>query len=198
MTILNRAGAHTAQRVSTLTVSVLAAAFAVGVAKGAVAYARRSPVLQRHVAGTNAIVVEVVLAIAAVAVVAAIEAVRWRRHSPSPWLAPFSARAMARVRQATRLPPGKVAALAVPTTLLLLVIVYCPYRIGAQVIGGLDPNATVNAWGGPGYAGAMAAHYLDCLIGLYLAASLLSLLLPPPPGQPAGDTRRKITTATEK
>ena len=60
----------------------------------------------------------------------------------------------------------------------LLVMLYAPYRMGMQVIGGLDPNATVNAWGGPSYAGALAAHWLDCLIGFYIAAFLLARLRP--------------------
>jgi hypothetical protein len=38
---------------------------------------------------------------------------------------------------------------------------YGLWRTGEQVTGGLDPNFTVNAWGGPGYLGAMFCHYLD-------------------------------------
>lgn len=48
-------------RVSRLTVPVLAAAFLIGLAKGAVAYSRRSAALKPHVAGTNAITVHLVL-----------------------------------------------------------------------------------------------------------------------------------------
>lgn len=182
--VLASGSTHGCSRVSRLTVTVLAAAFVAGVAKGAIAYASRSLVLKQHVAGTNAITAEVALAVIAATAVVTIEMVCWRRRGQSPWIAPFSGRAMVRLRQATRLPTGKAAARAVPVALMLLVIVYCPYRIGAQIIGGLDPNATVNAWGGPSYAGAMGAHYLDCLIGFYLAAFVLSRLLPQPTAQP--------------
>jgi len=65
------------------------------------------------------------------------------------------------------------------TVLLILVIAYAPARMGAQVIGGLDPNNTVNAWGGPSYLGAMLAHYLDAVLGCYAACFLLSRLLLP-------------------
>jgi hypothetical protein len=56
-------------------------------------------------------------------------------------------------------------------------------RLGAQVIGGLDPNATVNAWGGPSYLGALLAHWLDGIVGFYVAAFLLSRLLLRPEGE---------------
>jgi hypothetical protein len=56
-----------------------------------------------------------------------------------------------------------------------------------QIIDGLDPNQTVNAWGGPTYLGALLAHYLDCIIGFYAAAFLLSRLL-----LPAADADRPL------
>ncbi len=66
---------------------------------------------------------------------------------------------------------------------LVLVLLYTPLRMGQQITGGLDPNATVNAWGGPTYLGALLAHWLDGIVGFYAAAFLLSrlLLLPQPP-----------------
>jgi hypothetical protein len=150
------------------------------VAEGAVAYSHRSPVLERHIPGTNAITTHVVLAIAAAAVVIAVQiwrSVKRSQRSPSPWTAPFSTRAAAKMSRAIRLSGGAAVAKALPTTLLVLVLLYCPYRMGQQVIGGLDPNSTVNAWGGPTYAGALFAHWLDCIIGFYVAAFLLSGLL---------------------
>jgi hypothetical protein len=48
---------------------------------------------------------------------------------------------------------------------------------GQQVIGGLDPNFTVTAWGGPSYLGAMLAHYLDAVYLFYIEAFLLHLVL---------------------
>ena len=62
---------------------------------------------------------------------------------------------------------------------LVLVALYTPFRMGMQVTGGLDPNATVNAWGGPTYLGALLAHWLDGIVGFYAAAFLLSRLLVP-------------------
>jgi hypothetical protein len=47
----------------------------------------------------------------------------------------------------------------------------------AQLTGGLDPNFTVNAWGGPSYAGAMACHYLDLFLLAVGAAWLIDRIL---------------------
>jgi hypothetical protein len=168
-------------RVSRLTVPVLAAAFLLGLAKGTVAYSHRSSIPEQHVAGTNAITIHVVLAIVAAAIVIVIQVRRSRnrgpsRWSPSPWTAPFSRHAVAKLGQAVRRSNGLAAARVLPMALLTLVVLYVPYRMGAQIIGGLDPNSTVNAWGGPTYAGAMLAHWLDCLIGFYAAAFLLGQL----------------------
>ncbi len=175
-------------RVSRLAVPVLAAAFLIGLAKGAVAYADRSPVLEPHVAGTNAITVHVVLAVAAAATVIAIQAWRSRQGQPgpSPWSAPFSGDATARMSRTIRLSRAAAVARLLPMALLVLVLLYCPYRMGAQVTGGLDPNSTVNAWGGPTYAGALLAHWLDCIIGFYAAAFLLGRLLVPANGRGGG------------
>ena len=62
----------------------------------------------------------------------------------------------------------------------LALIGYAFWRIGEQVTGGLNPNFTVNAWGGPTYLGAMACHYLDC--GLIIAACGLAAGPDPAPG----------------
>jgi hypothetical protein len=172
-------------RVSRLTIPVLAAAFLIGLAKGAVAYSRRSATLEPHVAGTNAITIHLVLAIVAAATVIAIQVRRWRhpgQRGPSPWTAPFSSNAVARMNRAIRLSRGAAVARLLPIALLILVLLYAPYRMGAQLIGGLDPNATVNAWGGPSYAGALLAHWLDCILAFYAAAFLLGRLLAAPNG----------------
>jgi hypothetical protein len=60
--------------------------------------------------------------------------------------------------------PGQGVSAAVPLLLALpaaALFLYCFWRAGVQLTGGLDPNFTVNAWGGPSYAGALACHYLD-------------------------------------
>jgi hypothetical protein len=169
--------------VSRLGGTVFLALFLIGIAEGAVGYLRRSPVMERQVAGTNATTIHVVLGIAAVVTVISIQAWRWRRPSPrgrSPWAAPFSADAMAGLGRTIRFDRGlSLANLArvVATAPLVLVLAYAPFRLGAQVIGGLDPNATVNAWGGPSYLGALLAHWLDGIVGFYAAAFLLSRVL---------------------
>jgi len=74
--------------------------FLTGIAEGAVEYADRSHVIEAHAPGANAITVHVALAIAAAAVVIGVQVWRSRhpaRRGPSPWAAPFSARALARV-----------------------------------------------------------------------------------------------------
>ena len=64
------------------------------------------------------------------------------------------------------------------------------FRAGYQVTSGLDPNSTVNAWGGPTYIGAMACHYLDIFVVMTGCAWLLDRLmarsgcLPDPPVPP--------------
>jgi len=65
--------------------------------------------------------------------------------------------------------------LALPAAALFL---FCFWRAGVQVTGGLDPNFTVNAWGGPSYAGAMACHYLDLFLLAASAAWLTDRILP--------------------
>ena len=83
---------------------------------------------------------------------------------------------------------------AVAAVPLILVLLYVPFRMGMQINGGLDPNQTVNAWGGPTYLGALLAHYLDCVIGFYAAAFLLSrLLLPAADADRSFCTRRRVT-----
>ncbi len=62
---------------------------------------------------------------------------------------------------------------------LLTVIAYSFWRAGKQVTGGLDPNFTVNAWGGPTYLGAMACHYLDVALIIAVSAWLLSKIMLP-------------------
>ena len=83
----------------------------------------------------------------------------------------------ARMSRTIRLSRGAAVARLLPIALLTIILLYCPCRMGMQIIGGLDPNSTVNAWGGPTYAGALLAHWLDCVIGFYVAAFLLSRLL---------------------
>jgi hypothetical protein len=173
-------------RLSRFTVGVLGVLFLIGVAKGGVEYARRSAVVEPHVAGTNAILVHVLIAVAAIVLVVHVRRARKPgARGPSPWAAPFSARAAGRLSRTLRFAGGpsvRNVARAAATALLVLVAAYAPVRMGAQVIGGLDPNNTVNAWGGPSYIGAMLAHYLDAVVGFDAACFLLGRLLLPSSG----------------
>lgn len=173
-------------RLSRLSGTVFLALFLIGVAEGAAQYARRTSAIVRHVAGSNAITIHVVLAIAAAAAVIGIQAGRRRRpaqRGPSPWAAPFSASALARLSRTIRFAHGlslRNLARVIATVPLVFVLLYLPFRMGEQITSGLDPNATVNAWGGPTYLGALLAHWLDSIVGFYAAAFLLSYLLLPP------------------
>jgi hypothetical protein len=185
-------------RLSRITATAFAVLLAAGIAEGTEEYAHRSSTIERHVAGTNALTVHLLMAAAAAAAVVSIQARRSRQpagqRGPSPWAAPFSAGAASRLRRTIRLAGASrlrrtirlAGALSLPRLArpaaavpLVLVLLYAPFRMGMQITGGLDPNQTVNAWGGPTYLGALLAHYLDCIAGFYAAAFLLSRLLLP-------------------
>lgn len=122
----------------------------------------------------------------ALATIVILSVARWRHRprfgprSARLWLlAPLGGHAARRVARALGLgseaaQPGRLL-LALPAAALFL---FCFWRAGAQVTGGLDPNFTVNAWGGPGYAGAMACHYLDLFLLAAAAAWLIDRILP--------------------
>jgi hypothetical protein len=63
--------------------------------------------------------------------------------------------------------------------LAVLVMAYTPVRAGFQVLAGLDPDFTRDAWGGPSYAGAAAAHWLDGLLIFFAAATVLRMTVTP-------------------
>ena len=176
-----------ARQLSAPLVILAAALFAAGVVSGLFSYLDRSSVRETFVPGSSAWWQQLAVAVVACA---AFGYGRWRhqrrfgRHSDRLWLlAPLGKPAARRVAQtlgALRGPSGLGRALlAVPPAAVFL---YFFYRNGEQVIGGLDPNFTVNAWGGPTYIGAMACHYLDGLVLMGAAAWLLDRILLP--GQP--------------
>ncbi|HEY6747419.1 MAG TPA: hypothetical protein VI357_17085 [Mycobacteriales bacterium] len=68
---------------------------------------------------------------------------------------------------------GRPALLRPLVFLGAVVMAYTPLRAGEQVLAGLDPDFTRNAWGGPTYLGAMAAHYLDGVL-MFLAGAALA------------------------
>jgi hypothetical protein len=170
---------HPPTRISRLSVPAFVTAFLIGLASGAVSYAHRSPVIEQRTVNATANEIEIGVAIVAAAIVVAIQLWRSRnpgRRGPSPWLAPFSARAAARVSGAFRSSAGGATLRALPAVLLILVMLYMPWRMGSVLTGALDPNAVVNAWGGPTFTGAVLAHWMDAIIAFYAAAFLLGRL----------------------
>jgi hypothetical protein len=167
----------TSHRLSRPIVLTSVALFAAGLLSGAVVYARRSDVPKVHHGDTSAWTVHLVLTALAVVVVAVL-AVRGRLVAAVR--APFTRAAGGRVRltlhRAVRSPGAAVrAVVSLPFAVIFL---YGFYRAGEQVIAGLDPSFTANAWGGPSYLGAMYCHYLDgALLGAVSALALHGLLL---------------------
>ncbi|WP_218021227.1 hypothetical protein [Nocardia crassostreae] len=172
-------------RLSVPSTAIAVGSLGWGIAAGGMVFLNRSPEPPTHVAGTAAWGPHLVLLVLAVAI-------GWRifRRAPSPTrllLAPLGAPA------AKRLAHTALSIFRHPTALLrsllaipfLALLAYCPWRIGLQILAGLDPNFTVNAWGGPTYFGAMACHYLDgALLAAAAAAVLHRVLLPSPDSRP--------------
>ncbi len=158
-------------------------AFVSGVSYGIFEFLQRSPIRQEHVAGTAAWGQQLAVALATIVVLSVAHARHRRRFGPGSgrlWLlAPLGTQAARRVARALGL-RGESAGpirllLAFPAAALFL---FCFWRAGVQVTGSLDPNFTVNAWGGPSYAGAMACHYLDLFLLAAGAAWLIDRILP--------------------
>ncbi len=154
--------------------------FTGGVSAGWLAYEHAPTGPVGHVPGTNAWWQQAGVAVIACALILAWR--RRRRQGGNVLLAPLSRDTAARITQlghdALR-HPGALgrAVLAGP---LLLLFGYGFLRAGYQVTSGLNPADTVNAWGGPTYAGAMACHYLDLFVIMAVTAWLLGRLLPRP------------------
>ena len=155
--------------------------FTGGVSAGWLSYLHGAAAPVDHVPGTNAWWQQAGVA----AIGGTLGWLSWRRcrrgQTGRRWLlAPLSRAAAGRISllwRAARRRPGSAgrALLACP---LLLLSGYGFFRAGYQVTSGLNPAATVNAWGGPTYAGAMACHYLDLFVILMVMTWLLDRLLP--------------------
>jgi hypothetical protein len=127
----------------------------------------------------DAILVHIIIAICTVIAVAAIQIYRNRKQLPNIWKAPFTQNALQRLKATMSLKPFGFLSIprAVVSFLMAFVILFAPFRMSEQIIGGLDQAQTNNAWGGPSYAGAMAAHYMDMLIIVYVCALILHLVM---------------------
>lgn len=56
------------------------------------------------------------------------------------------------------------------------VAIFTVWRAGLQVLGALDPNFCVNAWGGPSCLGASLAHWMDAFIIFYASIVVVRLV----------------------
>ncbi|HTA07303.1 MAG TPA: hypothetical protein VK836_02250 [Streptosporangiaceae bacterium] len=158
-------------------------AFVSGVSYGIVEFLQRSPIRQEHVAGTAAWGQQLAVTLATIVILSVAHARHRRRFGPRSgrlWLlARLGTQAARRVTRAL----GFGSEPAQPVRLLLALpaaalFLFCFWRAGVQVTAGLDPNFTVNAWGGPSYAGALACHYLDLFLLAAGAAWLADRILP--------------------
>jgi len=152
---------------------------AVGIVTGVIEYLHRSPIREAHLPGTSAWAQHLVAATVACALYGIARWRHGRRFGRGSrrllLLAPLGRSAASRLMATTRQVSWRSAAALPP----LVLIGYSFWRIGEQVTGGLDPNFTVNAWGGPTYLGAMACHYLDAALMIAVSAWLLNMILPP-------------------
>ncbi len=152
---------------------VLAVAFGAGLAFGGYLYTRRDPHVAGFVSWTAAWPQHAVVAVVGVLLVFGIRARRWPPRTPA-------------------LTPARLL-LAAP---LLGLLVFAAFRAGVQVLAGLDPNFTVNAWGGPTYLGAMACHYLDLAVGGIVVVGALRLILTRPATAPGAGAQRAASAAS--
>lgn len=152
---------------------------AAGIATGFFRYVHRSPMRDAHLPGTSAWAQQLIAAAVACALYGVARWRHGRRFGRSSGrlllLAPLGRSAASRLMATMRQVSWRSAAALPP----LAVIGYSFWRVGEQVTGGLDPNFTVNAWGGPTYLGAMACHYLDAALMIAVSAWLLDKILLP-------------------
>jgi hypothetical protein len=167
------------RQVSPFLTASAVAFVALGIVSGLVKYLHRSPARAVHVAGTSAWTQHLILA--GVAAVLYGFGLWWHARRPSRGngtlilLAPFGRSAATRLTATLR--QASWRSLAVLP--FLSMFAYCLWRTGEQVTGGLDPNFTANAWGGPSYPGAMFCHYLDGGLIMAACAKLLNWIMIP-------------------
>ena len=169
------------RQISPVLAALAGASAAAGIVTGYYSYLHRSPVHHAPVPGTSAWTPHLIEA----AVLGMLYGIAlWRRGRGSGpgsarllLLAPLGRSAAARLSATLAAGLGRSSWRALAALGPLALIGYSFWRAGEQVTGGLDPNFTVNAWGGPSYLGAMACHYLDLVLMIAVAAWLLSKIL---------------------
>jgi len=155
--------------------------FTSGVSIGWLHYLHRPASPLRHLPGSNAWWQHAVVAAVGAAILGTIWFARKSGRTARPvLLAPLGRGAAERIsllfRQALRGPINFGRTLL--ATPLLLLFMFGLFRAGYQITSGLDPDNTVNAWGGPTYVGALACHYLDIFVVMAASAWLLGQLMP--------------------
>ena len=177
------------RQISPLLSAAAAGLALAGVVTGLVLYLDRSPIREAHLPGTSAWTQHLVAAAVAIALYGLARWWRGRRTGRGSGrlllLAPLGRSAASRLMATMRQGTWRSAAALAP----LGAIGYSFWRIGEQVSAGLDPNFTVNAWGGPTYLGAMACHYLDAALVIAASAWLLGKLLLPAASQDSATAR---------
>lgn len=144
-------------------------------------YTHRSSVLEKHVVGTNAWGVHILLAL--LLILAGVISWFYHRNAPKKpyivWLAPFTIQALERVKNTVFLKRGISAGNIIRgliVAFLVFVMLFLFFRAGMQVIGSADPNWDINAWGGPTRIGASLAHWMDAFYFFYIGAGIAALL----------------------
>lgn len=170
-----------AKYISKTSVVICAVLFALGSLEGWMLYTQRSSEIEKHVIGTNAVFLHSILAVVLLGAVAI--SIFYRKFAPNKpyivWLAPFTKTAYERTKNTIFLKNGRSSwqiVKAILVGLLTILFLFNFFRGGMQITIALDPNATVNAWGGPGYWGASLAHWMDAIYLLYLEAGLIALI----------------------
>ncbi len=166
--------------ISKLSVAICSALFVLGIVAGQIMYADRSKIVEKHVAGTNAITLHVLLTVVLGLIIAI--TIFYRRYAPkrpySVWIAPFTKEASQRIRYTVLLKRGNAPSnivRAIVVAFFTIVSLFYFYRAGIQATGSADPNFDTNAWGGPTRVGASLAHWMDAVFLFYIQASIIAL-----------------------
>lgn len=170
------------RRLSPILCAITVVAFVAGLGWGLSEYlsADRDAPINAHVDGTDAWGVHI--ALTAVALGWIIAGVWAHRTARAPWLVPPNPVGRPITAQWSALVPltPMKAARGIIAAAVEFVVVYSVWRAGAQITGALDPRWTVNAWGGPGYLGALYCHYLDLALLIGVASIIQRRILPKP------------------
>jgi len=166
-------------KLSRTSISAFAFMFLAGMAYGYYRYLHRPATFPPNDPKNNAILVHLIIAACAIITVAAIQLYRKRKQLPNIWAAPFSQSALQRLK--ATFAPGRFTLLYIPRVvvsfLMLVVMLFTPFRSGSLITAGLDPSEPANAWGGPSYLGAAAAHWMDLVIFLYIGGLILNWIM---------------------